>query len=405
MIDALVDVLRAGRHHRRRRQRACSPTRSAARRRCARPASTSSAPASRAAKRARCYGPSIMPGGSDESWVTLGPILRVDRRDRRGRAVRHARRPRRRRPLREDGAQRHRVRRHAAHRRGLRPDPPRHRQDAPPRSPTCSPSGTRASSSRYLIEITAEVLRQVGRRHRQAARRRHPRPGRRRRAPAPGPCRPRSTSACPSRASPRPCSPASLVEPPRAARRLGDLPGPSRRSTVAAATPTRSSRTCASALYASKIVAYSQGFDEIRAGADAVRLGRSTSARSSKIWRGGCIIRAQFLNRIADAYAETPDLPVLLDRTVLRRGPRPRPGQLAPDRRDRRGRRHPGARVLVVARRTTTASAPSACPPPSIQGQRDFFGAHTYKRIDKPGTFHTLWSGDRTEIETTPSSH
>ena len=34
-----------------------------------------------------------------------------------------------------------------------------------------------------------------------------------------------------------------------------------------------------------------------------------------------------------------------------------------------------------------------------VQGQRDFFGAHTYKRIDKPGTFHTLWSGDRTEIE------
>ena len=33
------------------------------------------------------------------------------------------------------------------------------------------------------------------------------------------------------------------------------------------------------------------------------------------------------------------------------------------------------------------------------RGQRDFFGAHTYQRIDKPGTFHTLWSGDRTEIE------
>jgi len=40
-----------------------------------------------------------------------------------------------------------------------------------------------------------------------------------------------------------------------------------------------------------------------------------------------------------------------------------------------------------------------------IQGQRDFFGAHTYKRVDKEGVFHTLWSGDRTEIETTPSSH
>ena len=40
-----------------------------------------------------------------------------------------------------------------------------------------------------------------------------------------------------------------------------------------------------------------------------------------------------------------------------------------------------------------------------VQGQRDFFGAHTYKRIDKDGTFHTLWSGDRTEIATEGSSH
>ena len=40
-----------------------------------------------------------------------------------------------------------------------------------------------------------------------------------------------------------------------------------------------------------------------------------------------------------------------------------------------------------------------------IQGQRDFFGAHTYHRVDKEGTFHTLWSGDRTEIEAEPSTH
>ena len=71
----------------------------------------------------------------------------VDRRARRRRAVLHAHRPRRRRPLRQDGAQRHRVRRHAAHRRGLRPAPPRRRHDARARSPTSSPSGTRATSS------------------------------------------------------------------------------------------------------------------------------------------------------------------------------------------------------------------------------------------------------------------
>ena len=40
-----------------------------------------------------------------------------------------------------------------------------------------------------------------------------------------------------------------------------------------------------------------------------------------------------------------------------------------------------------------------------VQGQRDFFGAHTYKRVDMDGTFHTLWSGDRSEVEQDPSTH
>ncbi len=40
-----------------------------------------------------------------------------------------------------------------------------------------------------------------------------------------------------------------------------------------------------------------------------------------------------------------------------------------------------------------------------VQGQRDFFGAHTYKRVDMAGTFHTLWSGDRSEVESEPSTH
>ena len=72
-----------------------------------------------------------------------------------------------------------------------------------------------------------------------------------------------------------------------------------------------------------------------------------------------------------------------------------------------RSRRRPASRRPRSRRRsrTTTASAPSACPAALIQGQRDFFGAHTYKRVDKPGVFHTLWSGDHSEIETTPSSH
>src|SRR5690606_10392775 len=65
------------------------------------------------------------------------------------------------------------------------------------------------------------------------------------------------------------------------------------------------------ALYASKIVAYSQGFDVIRAGAAEYNW-QINLGEVAKIWRAGCIIRAQFLNRITDAYREEPELNVLL---------------------------------------------------------------------------------------------
>ncbi|XKF88924.1 NADP-dependent phosphogluconate dehydrogenase [Microbacterium lacus] len=151
------------------------------------------------------------------------------------------------------------------------------------------------------------------------------------------------------------------------------------------------------ALYASKIVAYSQGFDEIRAGAAEYNWQIDLGA-VSKIWRGGCIIRAQFLNRIADAYTEAPELPVLLT---------------APYFVEALGRAQGAWRRIVSTAAGSGIPAPAfssslayydglradRLPAALIQGQRDFFGAHTYKRIDKEGTFHTLWSGDRTEIE------
>lgn len=151
------------------------------------------------------------------------------------------------------------------------------------------------------------------------------------------------------------------------------------------------------ALFASKIVAYSQGFDEIRAG--AAQYGWDIDlAAVARIWRAGCIIRAQFLNRISDAYEIAPDLPVLLTAPYFVEALE---------------------RAQGAWRRTVVHAALSGIPAPAfssslayydglradrlpaalIQGQRDFFGAHTYKRIDKPGTFHTLWSGDRTEVE------
>ena len=151
------------------------------------------------------------------------------------------------------------------------------------------------------------------------------------------------------------------------------------------------------ALYASKIVAYSQGFDEIRAGAAQYGWNIDLGA-VSKIWRGGCIIRAQFLNRIAEAYDADAELPVLLT---------------APYFVEALGRAQDAWRGIVQIAAGAGIPAPAfssslayydglraeRLPAALIQGQRDFFGAHTYRRTDKEGTFHTLWLGDRSETE------
>ncbi|MDO5077359.1 NADP-dependent phosphogluconate dehydrogenase [Corynebacterium sp.] len=151
------------------------------------------------------------------------------------------------------------------------------------------------------------------------------------------------------------------------------------------------------ALYASKLVAYAQGFDEIRAGSE--EHGWDIDPRDlATIWRDGCIIRAKFLDRIVQAYDANPALEsLLLDPYFL--------GELE-------GLMDSWRRVVVVA---TQAGLPipvfasslsyydglraERLPAALIQGQRDYFGAHTYERTDKAGHFHTLWSGDRTEVE------
>ena len=155
------------------------------------------------------------------------------------------------------------------------------------------------------------------------------------------------------------------------------------------------------ALFASKIVAYSQGFDEIRAGAAQYDWTIDLGA-VSRIWRGGCIIRAQFLNHIADAYTHTPDLPVLLT---------------APYFVDALTRAQNAWRRVIQHAAHTGIPAPAfssslayydglraeRLPAALIQGQRDYFGAHTYHRTDKPGTYHTNWTGNRTETPATPT--
>ncbi len=157
------------------------------------------------------------------------------------------------------------------------------------------------------------------------------------------------------------------------------------------------------ALYASKVIAYSQGFDAIVAGAEQYGWDIK-KGEIAKIWRGGCIIRARFLNRITEAYGENPGLVALVT---------------APFFVDVMARAQPAWRAVVsdaaLAGIPTPAFSSSLAyydslraarlPAALVQGQRDFFGAHTYKRVDMEGTFHTLWSGDRSEIESAGSSH
>ncbi|WP_345764819.1 NADP-dependent phosphogluconate dehydrogenase [Diaminobutyricibacter sp. McL0608] len=157
------------------------------------------------------------------------------------------------------------------------------------------------------------------------------------------------------------------------------------------------------ALYASKVVAYAQGFDAIIAGAEKYGW-HINKDKIAKIWRGGCIIRAQFLNRIADAYDENPDIATLLE---------------APYFADAVAEGEAAWRRVVATAALSGVPVPGfgsalsyydslaskRLPAALVQGQRDFFGAHTYKRVDEDGVFHTLWSGDRSEIETVGSSH
>ena len=151
------------------------------------------------------------------------------------------------------------------------------------------------------------------------------------------------------------------------------------------------------ALYASKMVAYSQGFELIRKASEENGWNVDLGAMA-RIWRGGCIIRAVFLNRITEAYERDPKLPLLLADPYFA-------GEIG--------------KSVESWRRIVSFSALTGVPIPAfasslayydgvraaelpanlIQGQRDYFGAHTYKRVDREGTFHTLWSGDRSEIE------
>ena len=152
------------------------------------------------------------------------------------------------------------------------------------------------------------------------------------------------------------------------------------------------------ALYASKVVAYAQGFAQMRAASLEndwhLKLGEMAT-----IWRGGCIIRARFLNRIREAFDEHPDLDNLL---------------MVPYFTEAVANAQDAWRRVIVKATEQGVPIPAFSsslsyydgyrrergPANLIQGLRDFFGAHTYKRIDAEGSFHTRWAQDGTEVRT-----
>ncbi|MPZ79532.1 MAG: NADP-dependent phosphogluconate dehydrogenase [Actinophytocola sp.] len=151
------------------------------------------------------------------------------------------------------------------------------------------------------------------------------------------------------------------------------------------------------ALYASKVVAYAQGYDQMAA-ASAEYGWNVDLGSTATIWRGGCIIRARFLDRIREAYAESPDLQSLLVAPYFR--------EAVAQGQDswRRVVAHAAEAGIPTPGFSSSLAYYDALraerlPAALIQGLRDYFGAHTYRRTDRDGTFHTLWGGDRTEVD------
>ncbi|GGN06749.1 6-phosphogluconate dehydrogenase [Actinoplanes campanulatus] len=152
------------------------------------------------------------------------------------------------------------------------------------------------------------------------------------------------------------------------------------------------------ALFASKIVAYAQGFQQIQAASKEYGWDIDPGAMA-KIWRAGCIIRAKFLDFIKQAYDKNPALPTLLvdqyfqDAVAGAQDAWRRVAVTAAQQ----GIPAPGfSSALAYYDSLRAERLPAAL----IQGQRDFFGAHTYHRVDKPGSFHTLWAAEgRPEVD------
>ena len=142
-------------------------------------------------------------------------------------------------------------------------------------------------------------------------------------------------------------------------------------------------------LFFSKICSYAQGFAQMRAASNEYGWDLKYGD-IAMIWRGGCIIRAQFLQKIKEAYDRNPEIDNLLLDEYFK---------------DIADRYQDSLRQVVATAALNGIAAPcfssalayydsyrtETLPANLLQAQRDYFGAHTYERVDKEGTFHTEW--------------
>ena len=144
------------------------------------------------------------------------------------------------------------------------------------------------------------------------------------------------------------------------------------------------------ALYAGFVITYAQGLEMLKASSDLYKYETDITA-VAKIWRGGCIIRAELLKDITATYEAEPIIKNILMGSTFSKSINESQASL---------------RNVVITAMANGIPMPSfaAClnyfdalrsawlPANLIQAQRDFFGAHTYERLDKEGTFHTEWN-------------
>lgn len=149
------------------------------------------------------------------------------------------------------------------------------------------------------------------------------------------------------------------------------------------------------ALYASKICSYAQGFVQLQA-ASQEHDWNLNYGDCALLWRGGCIIRAQFLDRIKEAFDQQSDLENLLLYPYFKK--------IIDDS-------QAAWRAVIIAATQLGVPTPAfsaalgyydsyrreRLPANLLQAQRDYFGAHTYKRIDREGSFHSEWLDLRKE--------